>query len=421
MGQLPLEPVRWSLLSPWQKATAVTAFITLVLLGQRQQVNFAITTGYLAALVLLPVWLPALVRFRRARTLALLGLVSCGSGFWLLLVNSSEHGSDSSKLMINTVLLLGLVLTTGVVLWSRTVLPLPLVSLAYGIGLLAGVSRAGAAEDNPWKFGYSIPIIVLALSLVLLIPKAAAARRGLELGALGLLTLLSATNDSRSLFGMLTLVIILVLWQFTPQRRSGRTAIAKTALWLVGTAATIYNLGSALLLEGYLGHAAQTRSEEQIELTGSLLLGGRPEAAATFALFQHQPLGYGVGTVPNLNDLLVAKEGMAAINYDPNNGYVEKYMFGRQFELHSVLGDLWALFGIPGLVLGTLVLALMVRWIAAAVAHRHANALMLFLAVISLWNLFFGPLYTSITSMGLALGLTLMQREPAAPAAVAKP
>jgi hypothetical protein len=46
---------------------------------------------------------------------------------------------------------------------------------------------------------------------------------------------------------------------------------------------------------------------------------------------------------------------------------------------------------------------------------------MLFLAVITLWNLFFGPLYTSITSMGLALGLTLMQREPAAPAAVAKP
>ena len=70
--------------------------------------------------------------------------------------------------------------------------------------------------------------------------------------------------------------------------------------------------------------------------------------AATRALFVHDPLGFGLGIIPSLTDITVAKTGMSAINYQPDNGYVERYMFGTQFEVHSVTGDLWALFGIPG-------------------------------------------------------------------------
>src|SRR3712207_9122030 len=45
------------------------------------------------------------------------------------------------------------------------------------------------------------------------------------------------------------------------------------------------------------------------------------------------------------------KAGMAQIGYQPNNGYVETYMFGGQFKLHSVIGDAWAYFGVAGILL----------------------------------------------------------------------
>ena len=42
---------------------------------------------------------------------------------------------------------------------------------------------------------------------------------------------------------------------------------------------------------------------------------------------------------------------MSALNYDPNNGYVEQYLFGQGYEVHSVLGDLWIHFGVAGALL----------------------------------------------------------------------
>jgi hypothetical protein len=171
-------------------------------------------------------------------------------------------------------------------------------------------------------------------------------------------------------------------------------------------------------VEGYLGAAAQDRSVTQINMTGSLILGGRPEMAATLALFAHDPLGFGLGIIPSPTDVTVAKTGMASINYDPNNGYVEKYMFGSQFEVHSVVGDLWALFGIPALALAAVIAVWALRAIVVGITHGRGSALPLFLAVITLWNIFFSPLLTSVATMGLGLGLMLpkknLQREMSA-------
>jgi hypothetical protein len=158
----------------------------------------------------------------------------------------------------------------------------------------------------------------------------------------------------------------------------------------------------------------QQRSVQQLNETGSLILGGRPELAATVALMRDQPMGFGFGTVPSHHDVTVAKTGMANINYDPNNGYVEKNMFGNGYSLHSVFGDVWAHSGLVGLALVATLLVLVVLGLGRRLSVGNASALLLFVSVKTLWNLFFGPFYSSIAILELTLALVLLPRtEPA--------
>jgi hypothetical protein len=395
------------------------AVFVLVLLGARQQLSHTVTLGYAAAVVIAPLWLGALGKFRGAAGFFLLGIACCLSGFWLSELNASDHQVDQTTAINNATVLLGFFLTVGVVLWARQVMPVWLVGLSYGLGLLLGVSRSGAAAENIWKFGYALPVIIISLSIAYWAGRWGRRRQGLaEALVLSALAVVCALNDSRSMFGMLATVLILVLWQLVPRGKSRRRSVVKTVLALACLAVTMYDVLTSLLVEGYLGASAQARSVEQINMTGSLILGGRPEMAATRALFVHDPLGFGLGIIPSLTDIAVAKTGMSAINYQPDNGYVERYMFGSQFEVHSVSGDLWALFGIPALVLAAVVATWAIRTVVVGITHGEVVALPLFLSVITLWNLFFSPLLTSVPTMGLCVGLILLaksqQRAPSA-------
>jgi hypothetical protein len=169
----------------------------------------------------------------------------------------------------------------------------------------------------------------------------------------------------------------------------------------------IYNLGISLLVGGVLGQGAQARSVEQIDRAGNILLGARPEAGASVALFLYRPLGFGAGALANDSDIDAAKAGMRALNYDPDNGYVENFLFGQKFELHSMLGDLWAYSGIVGIAVGLISLVLLIMIITKGVAHRAVGGLVLFVAVQSVWSMFFNPLYSSGPVLALALGLGL--------------
>ncbi len=98
---------------------------------------------------------------------------------------------------------------------------------------------------------------------------------------------------------------------------------------------------------------------------------------------------------------------MARLNYDPNNGYVERFMFGSGFELHSVIGDLWAWCGLPGLALGVLLVVTLVLHLVRGINSRTLSGLLTFLILKSLWNLFFAPFASSLSVLVLALGLML--------------
>jgi hypothetical protein len=183
-----------------------------------------------------------------------------------------------------------------------------------------------------------------------------------------------------------------------------------TFLLFVVLAIIVYNVGSALLVAGVLGPESQARSLEQLQRAGSVLLGGRPEFAASVALITTKIWGFGAGTLANANDILIAKVGMHQIEYNPDNGYVEQFMFGDKIELHSVTGDLWAITGVLGLVLAAYIAVILIRYLSVSIAEAHATGLVLFLAVITLWNLGFNTIYTSSLPLILGLGLAFLPK-----------
>jgi hypothetical protein len=269
-----------------------------------------------------------------------------------------------------------------------------------------------------WKFQLSSPLMVVGLAL--------AARWGkplLTVGVLAVLGLLNVTNDARSAFGFCALAACLVLWQLRPRRDGAPPRMRPLlAVPLLGAlAAGAYWLLTQLILAGGLGSEIQARTEVQIDQTGSLILGGRPEWTATWALMQIHPFGFGPGVVPNGEDVLVARAGIELTNIPTAGDYLEHYLLYGGVHLHSIVADLWADLGPAGLLLGLAMGALVVLGFMDRYGRRQASGLACLLVPMALWNLAFGPLSSNVDTLILALGLLLLPRpvpRPPGPAGV---
>jgi hypothetical protein len=248
-----------------------------------------------------------------------------------------------------------------------------------------------------------VPTTVILLALAHM-----TGRRVIEAVVVVALTVASGFTDARSSFAILMSTALLVFWQMRPRRASRRASALRVVAGLAAIGVIVYTFVQSLILDGVLGEETKLRSLAQIDTSGSLLLGGRPELAATIALLQGRPWGYGAGAIPGLGDVTTAKTGMAAIGYEPDNGYVENYMFGGRFELHSLFGDFWAFFGIPGIALIVVIAIILVRGLSVRVAHNVASAVLIYVAVRTLWNIPFGPVYSSVPLLILATGLALL-------------
>jgi hypothetical protein len=255
--------------------------------------------------------------------------------------------------------------------------------------------------------------------LSLLVPARRVLRSLLALAAIGLV---SVTSDARSIFSFCVVAAALLLWQ--ARSDVDRTKNRWMAMLALGGAGTgIYFAVSELLVSGALGAELQARTNVQISQSGSLLLGGRPEWTATWALMRRWPMGFGLGTVPNADEIDVAKTGFAVTHIPTGNHYIETYLFDGRFELHSIVADLWVLMGPAGLALGLVALVLVVRSLADALSRRAAPALACFLALGALWYLAFGPIESNLLDVAFALGVLLVpvgghldaRRAPSAP------
>lgn len=353
-----------------------------------------------AALVLAPVWLGALPRFLGGPTVTVVGLLAAVWGVALSVLDDSR-GLDISLMRSETFTVLAFVGAVGLLLWARTALGVARTAVCFGFGGLLNLGLIGLNPVNPWKYDIALPLAILLLGAGWI-----ARSRVAELIAVTLVAGVSAVSDSRSMTSFLALTGAVVVWQMRPPTHGGRARpwLSLASLAIFGTAA--YSLLQTLFLEGALGPAAQQRSQAQLDATGSLITGGRPELGAATSLIQRQPWGYGSGTVPSSADVWSAKAGMSELNYDPNNGYVEIFMFGGHFEVHSVLGDMWIRFGPPGAFFLLLIVGWGIYALARSISIRSASAVAVLLGVLGAWDTFFSPLASSYRTLALLFALT---------------
>jgi hypothetical protein len=409
-SEVPLDPA----VRTGRSAEGLVAAAACLAVGGRFTLQQGLTVGILISVALAPVWLRPLWRMRGGPTILVLGALAPISGALLAWVFAVNHDHNISNAQQEVLLLVGLIGGIGVLTWARTVLGDAATASWFGIGLILALAQRGLDFDNVWKFSLSIPIVVTSLALALF-----ARWRTLDLGVLALLATVAILNDSRSNAAMLVIAMMIIVWQRFLQRYSRRSTPTTTWVSMLLVSIVGYFVMQSLILQGFFGRETMVRSEVQIETAGNLILGGRPEMGAAFALLSRNPLGFGVGITPNPTDILIAKNGMAQLDYAPNNGYVDQYMFGSGFEVHSMLGDLWLRFGIPGCLLAVALLFIVLRGTTYRMADRMAGGLIIYLMLQVVWDMFFTPFFFStISTLMLAVALCLVpRRRPPIPGA----
>ncbi len=384
------------------------ASFAIVLYASRFPVVGDVTVGFIVSLALLPVWIRPALRYRGALALGVTAALAVATGLLLSELTSATHQVSSRDRILQAVVPLAVIGGVGLLLWGRSLMPDWQVAAWFSVGAFLAIRSNAGFLENSWRFGFSFPTICLTLALAW-----ATRRRWVEGVACIVLIGVSAWAGGRSRSAVLVLVLLLLVVQSWKAPRRGRAVAARMGAVLVACAVAAYQFGQAVILEGYLGEAARERSQAQIEQSGSLIVGGRPEMAATVGLVRDTPFGFGLGVQPDMRDVAVAKDALRTIQYDPDNGYVERYMFGNGFELHSVLADLWARYSVGGLLFGIAVLVMVGSGLVVSVAGRTASAVAMFAGLTVLWDLPFSPLTTSIPV--IVLGVSLLRTPPKLP------
>jgi hypothetical protein len=199
-----------------------------------------------------------------------------------------------------------------------------------------------------------------------------------------------------------------------PRDASRRASRWLPALFMGAIVLVIYLLATALLTGGYLGSEAAERSTTQIETTGSVLVGGRPEWAATQELVRLRPIGYGAGVVPNWEDVRAGAVGLSSVNIELESKR-EAYMFGGQLKLHGVAADLWVSSGLVGVALAIVMLLGLVRSMSFAIGAREAPTSVILAGSLAAWFMLFGPISSNWEAVCAGLGLVLLARGAPSP------
>lgn len=376
-------------------AVAITALLALRVTYK----DFPV--GTLVAIALLPVTLHCVRKYRGAALLGSLSVVAAASGIVLAYANAQDHEVDFHRLLSGAFLIVGLAVTAITLLWARSVIGLLNVALVYGVGALANVAITGVNDANIWKFSLSVPVTLIALSLPIV--ARTVTRQVLVMLAIAAF---SGIADSRSLAATLLIAAALLITRRSP------TAARRPSAWLVVVqlamiGAAVFLAVQSVILDGVFGAEIQSRTQLQIQNGGNIFTGGRPELGATLALMRFNPFGFGVGVTPSYQDITVAKTGMSQLGYDPQNRYVNIYMFGNGYEVHSFAGDLWMLAGIAGLAFAIAIIVGVVGGMGHGISLGTAVGVALFLGARSIWDFFFSPLGTTYFTIALCLALLL--------------
>ncbi|PFG20463.1 hypothetical protein ATL40_2063 [Serinibacter salmoneus] len=391
----------------WTRAEGLLALVLVFAVGSQVSLLYHAPLGALASLALFPLWQRTLATSGWVRLLMGLLAVSAACGLLLSLLARSTHAISTYSIVERSLMLACLVGGLGALLYALARFTPATVALVYGLGMAAAVPLAGINPANPWKFSLSMPVTVVVLALLMRRDRAS-----LQVVALVGLGAVGMVSDSRSYASMMFLAAAILAWNRVLPRLVGARRRWGNLFGLAALGIALFYFMQFALLQGYFGEVTQQRTADQIERSGSLLLGGRPELAASLALLRAHPAGLGSGTIANAGDVYRAQEGMAGIGYDPNNGYVLNYMFGSGVEVHSVAADFWLWFGLPGLAAVIVAGALVASGVNRALRAGAMSGLLAYVGIRFFWDLAFSPASTSMRLAVLAIALAVVALRP---------
>jgi hypothetical protein len=362
----------------------------VILFGLRLGVVSEMTVGALTVVGLGPVWWRRVVRFVWAKAFFFALALAVVVGWWLSWTNVDWLPFSDTIARNVTGMMLELGAGVALFVWARGVLGIPWTAVLYGLSLIAHDVTTDRFSESPWRFGVGTGLTVALLGAVWLL-----GRPRVETAVLGALTAVWAVSGGRSAAAVLAIVLAQTVLQRARAKVGDRLSPMAAVAGGLAIGLAVFTLGQAAVLRGYLGGDALERSAAQTQQGQNILAGGRPEFGATIALFVEHPTGYGIGAVPTGSLVTTAKQGLARLGYDPNNGYVENYMFGRTIELHSTGADLWATMGLGGVLLVLVLGGGILAGLSGRVAALQASPLLLYLGIMFFWDIAFSPMRSS--------------------------
>ena len=391
-----------------QRLEMAIAVVLLVCVGVRRELAAALSVGDCVALASVPVTWTAVRNARRFSLLLTMSILAAGTTYIMSLLAESSFVVEAWARRVTTLSLLAVPCAVAVFVWGARRLGARRAALAVGVGMFLDSLPLFQTSPNPWKFGVGAAVSIIVLSLV------ANRRRLVQIVALLGLSGVFLVSDSRSTLAFLAIILGTVVWQAlaswarwhvpTPRRLAVSQIIVLAVVGAVAMAGVVVASQS-----GTLGEDAQNRTIAQSSSSAGLLLSARPELGASWALFRNRPWGYGAGVKPRFEDLWVAKQGMAALGYDPENGYVENFMFGGRIELHSGLMDMWAAASIPGGLLLLLIAGMTLAAMMRDLGRLKATPWLFFAALTVVQNVFVGPWTVLPAYLPIVLGAAVLQ------------
>lgn len=384
------------------------AVVLLVCLGVRRELAAALSVGDCVALASAPIAWTAVRHARRFSLLLVLSILAAGTAYIMSLLAESSFIVEASARRVTTLSLLAVPCAVAAFVWGARRLGVRRAALAVSFGMFLDSLSLLQTSPNPWKFGIGAAVSIMVLSLV------ANRRRLVQIVALLGLGGVFLVSDSRSTLAFLAIILGTVIWQAlaswarwrvpTPRR------LAVSQIAVLGVVGVVAMAGVVAASEsGTLGEDAQNRTIAQSSSSSGLLLSARPELGASWALFRNRPWGYGAGVKPRFEDLWVAKRGMAALGYNPENGYVENFMFGGRIELHSGVMDMWAAASIPGALLLLLIAGMALAAMMRDLGRLEATPWLFFAALTVVQNVFIGPWTVLPPYLPIVLGAAVLQ------------
>ena len=384
------------------------AVVLLVCVGVRRELAAALSVGDCVALAALPVTWTAVRKARRLSLLLILSILAAGTAYIMSLLAENSFVVEAWARRATTLSLLAVPCAVAVFVWGARRLGTRRAAMAVGFGMFLDALPLLQSSPNPWKFGVGAAVTIMVLSFV------ANRRRLVQIVALLGLSGVFLVSDSRSTLAFLAIILGTVIWQAlaswarwnvpTPRRLAVSQIIVLAVVGVTAMAGVV-----AASESGTLGEDAQNRTIAQSSSSAGLLLSARPELGASWALFRNRPWGYGAGVKPRFEDLWVAKRGMAALGYDPENGYVENFMFGGRIELHSGAMDMWAAASIPGALLLLLIAGMALAAMMRDLGRLKATPWLFFAALTVVQNVFVGPWTVLPAYLPIVLGAAVLQ------------